>query len=130
MSSVFINIVVTTVKCPWSNFFYIRHFNIDYFTLRYITLHSYGPSKRATKSRAKLLHATKSIDSVDAVAVLDRVKATVVSATSLLHDVNGPLVATLRHARGRNTQGEVTSRSLWSRYDRHVVGITRHNALS
>jgi len=29
-----------------------------------------------------------------------------------------------------NTQGEVTSQSLWSRYDRHFVGITRHNALS
>ena len=28
------------------------------------------------------------------------------------------------------TQSEVTSRSLWSRYDRHFVGITRHNALS
>ena len=28
------------------------------------------------------------------------------------------------------TQGEVTSQSLWSRYDRHFVGITRHNALS
>jgi len=27
-----------------------------------------------------------------------------------------------------NTQGEVTSQSLWSRYDRHFVGITRHNA--
>ena len=23
-----------------------------------------------------------------------------------------------------NTQGEVTSQNLWSRYDRHVVGIT------
>jgi len=29
-----------------------------------------------------------------------------------------------------NTQGEVTSQSLWSRYDRHFVGVTRHNALS
>jgi len=28
------------------------------------------------------------------------------------------------------TQGEVASQSLWSRYDRHFVGITRHNALS
>jgi len=28
------------------------------------------------------------------------------------------------------SQGEVTSHSLWSRYDRHFVGITRHNALS
>ena len=28
------------------------------------------------------------------------------------------------------TQGEVTSQSPWSRYDRHFVGITRHNALS
>ena len=28
------------------------------------------------------------------------------------------------------TLGEVTSQSLWSRYDRHFVGITRHNALS
>jgi len=27
------------------------------------------------------------------------------------------------------TQGEVTSRSLWSRYDRHFVGITRCNVL-
>ena len=26
--------------------------------------------------------------------------------------------------------GEVTSRSLWSRYDRHFVGITRYNAFS
>jgi len=26
--------------------------------------------------------------------------------------------------------GEVTSQSLWSRYDRHFVGQTRHNALS
>ena len=29
-----------------------------------------------------------------------------------------------------NTQGEVTSQSLWSRYDRHIVGITRSNLLS
>jgi len=27
------------------------------------------------------------------------------------------------------TQGEMTSQSLWSRYDRHFVGITRHNAV-
>jgi len=27
-------------------------------------------------------------------------------------------------------QGEVTSQSLWSRYDCHFVGITRYNALS
>ena len=26
--------------------------------------------------------------------------------------------------------GEVTSPNLWSQYDRHSVGITRHNALS
>ena len=29
-----------------------------------------------------------------------------------------------------NTQGEVTSQSLWSRQNRHFAGITRHNALS
>ena len=29
-----------------------------------------------------------------------------------------------------NTQGEVTSQSLWSQYDSHFVGITRHNAFS
>ena len=29
-----------------------------------------------------------------------------------------------------DTQGEVTSQSLRSRYDRHFVGITRYNALS
>jgi len=28
------------------------------------------------------------------------------------------------------TQGKVTSRSLWSRDDRHFVGLTRNNALS
>ena len=28
------------------------------------------------------------------------------------------------------TQGEMTSQSVWSRYERHFVGITRHNALS
>ena len=28
------------------------------------------------------------------------------------------------------TQGEVTSLRLWSRYDRHFVGITRYNAFS
>ena len=33
-------------------------------------------------------------------------------------------------ANAANTQGEVTSQSLWSRYDRHFVGITRYNALS
>ena len=30
---------------------------------------------------------------------------------------------------GHESQGEVTSQNLWSRYDRHFVGITRHNAL-
>jgi len=30
----------------------------------------------------------------------------------------------------RYTLGEVTSQSLWSRYDRHFVGITRYSALS
>ena len=29
-----------------------------------------------------------------------------------------------------NTQREVTSHNLWSRYDRHIVGITRHNVCS
>jgi len=29
-----------------------------------------------------------------------------------------------------NTQGEVTSQNLWSRYDRHVVGITWHGVWS
>ena len=29
-----------------------------------------------------------------------------------------------------STLGEVTLQSLWSRYDRHFVGITRYNALS
>jgi len=29
-----------------------------------------------------------------------------------------------------NTQGEVTSQSLWLQYDRHFVGITRYNAFS
>ena len=33
-------------------------------------------------------------------------------------------------SRSNYTRGEVTSQSLWSRYDRHFVGITRHNALS
>jgi len=28
---------VDIVKCPWSSFFYLRHFNIDYCTLHYIT---------------------------------------------------------------------------------------------
>ena len=28
------------------------------------------------------------------------------------------------------TQGEVTSQNLWSQYDHHFVGITRHNASS
>ena len=27
---------------------------------------------------------------------------------------------------GAYTQGEATSQNLWSRYDRHFVGITRH----
>ena len=36
-----------------------------------------------------------------------------------------------RKAKDRGyTQGEVTSQSLWSRYGRHFVGITRYNALS
>jgi len=33
-------------------------------------------------------------------------------------------------ARSLYTQDEMTSRSLWSRYDRHFVGISRYNALS
>ena len=28
------------------------------------------------------------------------------------------------------TQGKVTSQTLWSQYDGHFVGITRHNAFS
>jgi len=42
------------------------------------------------------------------------------------HDAN----EAARRAGPSDTQGEVTSQSLWSRYDRHFVGITRHNALS
>jgi len=33
-------------------------------------------------------------------------------------------------AQWKYTGGVVASRSLWSRYDRHLVGITRYNALS
>ena len=29
-----------------------------------------------------------------------------------------------------NTEGEVTSPNLWSQYDRHFVGVARHNAFS
>jgi len=37
----------------------------------------------------------------------------------------------LRYSEAQNycTQTEVTSQSLWLRYDRHFGGITRHNAL-
>jgi len=28
------------------------------------------------------------------------------------------------------SQGEVTSHTLWSPYDRHFVGVTRYNALT
>jgi len=33
-------------------------------------------------------------------------------------------------SRLRYTYGEVTSQNLWPRYDRHFVGITRHNVWS
>ena len=36
----------------------------------------------------------------------------------------------IRRSFGPYTQGEVTLQSLWSRYDRHFVSITRYNALS
>ena len=36
----------------------------------------------------------------------------------------------LRTAARSNTQGEMTSRNLWARYDRHFVGITWHNVWS
>jgi len=32
--------------------------------------------------------------------------------------------------RNAYTEGEMTSQSLWPRYDRHFVGKTRYNALS
>ena len=34
----------------------------------------------------------------------------------------------LQESREMYTQGEVASQNLWSRYDRHFVGIIRHNA--
>ena len=34
------------------------------------------------------------------------------------------------HKTSDRTLGEVTSQNLWSRYERHFVGITRYNALS
>ena len=59
MSSVFINVifitfsphVVDVVKCPWSNFyFYLRHFNIDYFSLHYNKLNKLVTYKQSASS--------------------------------------------------------------------------------
>ena len=36
----------------------------------------------------------------------------------------------IQYFRSPYTQGELTSQNLWSRYDRHFVGITRHNMWS
>ena len=52
--------------------------------------------------------------------------ATIVGLLGILETV-GPIRCVQKLA---YTWGEVTSRSLWSRYDRHFVGITQHNALS
>jgi len=46
------------------------------------------------------------------------------------HSIHRHMDETRNIVMRRNTQGEVTSQSLWSRYDRHFVGITRYNALS
>jgi len=42
----------------------------------------------------------------------------------------GAVIGRRRRINQLYTSGEVTSQSLWSRYDRHFVGTTRYNALS
>jgi len=53
---------VDIVKCPWSSFFYLRHFIIDCFTLHYITLHfnKYSILNPNTKPRRDLLKVFQS----------------------------------------------------------------------
>jgi len=51
-------------------------------------------------------------------------------APSGSENLEGYLALPSADSRHSYTQGEMTSQSQWSRYDRHFVGITRHNALS
>ena len=58
-----------------------------------------------------------------------------VATISLHHLQNDVIDSRTRVSSGLKSKdccvdGEVTSQTLWSRYDRHFVGITRHNALS
>ena len=63
LSSVFINIVfitfspraVNVVKCLRSIFFYLRHFNIDYFTLHYITYNTLCDKEIQASPKIKVL---------------------------------------------------------------------------
>ena len=48
------------------------------------------------------------------------------SASAICYDATSACLSVI----SRYTWSEVTSQSPWSRYDRHCVGITRHNALS
>ena len=50
--------------------------------------------------------------------------------SSLFRHLCGPRTESLYTQYVAYTFSEVTSRSLWSRYDRHFLSITRYNALS
>ena len=71
-------------KCPWSCFFYLRHFNIDYFTLHYITYsglvcYSDGASRRqhgwwyhmVPLQRSCLQHSLLMLTELDCTTALD-----------------------------------------------------------
>jgi len=61
--------------------------------------------------------------------VRNRVKSGVAVFVDEKHNARQTVGVRTLFRRFANIQREVTSQSLWSRYDRHFVGTTRRNAL-
>ena len=76
---------VDIVKCPWSSFFYLRHFNIDYFTLHYI---HYGP-----QTPVRFRTRTRNHDAFSAIAEPLDTSALVLATESFVLDLEFDLDA-------------------------------------
>jgi len=69
---------------------------------------------------------TGSLVEIDAVF---SIISNIIDSLSVYHSFTESTCGTARRD-DAYAQGKVTSQSLWSGYDRHFVGIARHNALS
>ena len=98
------------------------------------------PMTRLSSSSTRLLLPPSTFNAPSTGKPINRRRVGFHRAPRLVHSTRVKVVGEKKYAYGlfpaviprssSYTEGEVTSQNLWSRYDRHCVAITRHNASS